>query len=72
MFFFLLYFIFLSHRRPCGVMQLQKKNQLLFFYLKVYKIAKMLTLLSLQYTALVNRSDGGFATLALPDSFALM
>ena len=49
-----------------------KKNQLLFFYLKVYKIAKMLTLLSLQYTALVNRSDGGFATLALPDSFALM
>ena len=29
----------------------------------------MLTLSSLQYTALVNESDGGFATLAFPDSY---
>ena len=29
----------------------------------------MLTLLFLQYTALVNEFDGGFATLALPDSY---
>ena len=72
MFFFLALFHFSVTQKTLWSYAIAKKNQLLFFYLKVYKIAKMLTLLSLQYTALVNRSDGGFATLALPDSFALM